>query len=119
MLKVCLGILRVFGRISFDGDGVIPLILMSSSSYVTCFSVSCAVKRGLSAIVFDGLITLEVFVIGMAYANSGSVSMLTLLNPSGFTRKISAWARKLLSNCLFTGNWGRACAASAFFLICF
>ena len=91
ILKLYFGIFRVFGKSSFEGDGVIPLILIKSSSFVTLYSSSCAVKRGLYAIVFDGLITLEFPVVtGMACANSGSVSILTLRKPSGLTLSISA-----------------------------
>ena len=93
------GILRLLGRSSFEGDGVIPRMLWPSSSDLWAgpgelsSSSLWAVKRGLSTIVFSGLKGFVKFVavIGkFPCANSESVSMLTLLKPSGFTRNISA-----------------------------
>ena len=61
-------------------------------------------KRGRSIIVSSGLIGFVKFVavIGtFPSANAGSVSILTLLKPSGLTRRISAYAKKLLFNFVF------------------
>ena len=122
ILKVYFGMVRDFGKRSFEGEGVMPLMLNPSSCRALVPS-SCSVKRGLSSMVFVGLngFRFPAFacVYGIACANSGSVSMLTLLKPSGLALRISAWARKLLLSYLLAGNFGKPLAASALFLIYF
>ena len=61
--------------------------------------------------MFVGLKVLDtsvfILVYGIALANSGSVSMLILLKPSGFAPSISAGAKNLLSNYSLTGIFGK------------
>ena len=91
-----------------------PLMLILSS--YSLVSSSYSVKRILSLFVFVGLkvfdISVFILVYGIALANSGSVSILTLRKPSGFAPSISACAKKLLSNYLLAGIFGKPLASS-------